>query len=373
MIKKLSFLVIFVCPTLAARAAILQTDAHLAASVQEFINGQPGSSSSDTAVHDPTNETLPILASANVVSTDLGGAVQALGQSFSAFADPTRLDQPDPEELALEAACYSNSTDFAYTVAASAEETRTIVFASPGSTVAPSEIQFQSDGTRLIQSTLFLNGAVLLWSNESAADLSALTANLVISIWREDFTSPLFGSSTLPAPIFSGSLNVDGSGSTSSVVAKVLVTQEATVDDLAALGVSDAAIEKLRTLAETGTLRIIILPPQQHTYNYRVTADEQFHLVALLDLRLHAIPGGTGVTATFGRPFQELADFIDQAIPGVNGKSLQSSLNKLVDARDVIQVPPPNSQTPFGSMCGALGMESFLLAGLFLAFCVRRA
>ncbi|MBI1825551.1 MAG: hypothetical protein HY287_16755, partial [Planctomycetes bacterium] len=255
-----------------ARAAILQTDAHLTASVQEFISGQPGSSSGDSADHDPTNQTLPILASANLVSTDLNGTVQALGQSFSAFADPTRLDQPDPEELALEAACYSNSADFAYAVATSAEEVRTVVFASPGSTVAPSEIQFQANGTRRIQSTIFLNGAILLWSTDAPENGRSLSALMGIEITRNDSAKPLFV----------GSLQVNGSDNASAVKAHVLVTEEATVDDLAALGVSEAAIEKLRALAESGTLRIIILPPQQHTYNYRVTADEQFQLTAQL-------------------------------------------------------------------------------------------
>jgi len=92
----------------------------------------------------------------------------ALGEAFGEFADPTRLDQPNPEEFALEVAGYSNVESVSYSVRSSAIESRTVVFTTEGNALAPVEIDFDADGTREVESTVFMSGAIILWSAEQA-------------------------------------------------------------------------------------------------------------------------------------------------------------------------------------------------------------
>ena len=119
-----------------AVAAIISFDARVATTVQELMDGEPASvSSDDTQLADDASN-LPLLALADLNSTDLDGVLVSVGQGFSEFRDPTRLDQPNPEEFALEAGCYSNAESVSYLVTASAVEERTIVFTTAGSPLA---------------------------------------------------------------------------------------------------------------------------------------------------------------------------------------------------------------------------------------------
>ena len=74
-----------------------------------------------------------------------------------------------------------------------------------------------------------------------------------------------------------------------------------------------------------------------------------------------------------GRPFSELADFIEEAIDGVNGTAIETSMNRLIETRDVGVIAPNPGRPTLGAMCGAFGAELYaamMCLGL-LAFCGR--
>lgn len=351
----------------SAPAAIIDIDATVSTTVQELIDGSPASVSSDENQLNDGSSALPMRASGDLTSTDLQGALVSMGQSFSEFSDPARLDQPNPEEFALEVAAYSNSDSIAYSATSSATESRTVVFTTPGSTVAPPEIDFGLGLTQRIESRVFLNGAVLLWSTTLDASLEDTQAEFDITVTRDDTGAVLFETSLTVVGGTTGDVEVDTEGG--------IRFELLSLDDLADEGIDADTIAVLQGVERDGTLFVVAIPPQQHVYRYTVRADEPVVLTAQLNARIRSGPGGTGVAAAFGAPFANLANFVSEGLPGVNGEAVERSLNAATASReiglvgdgDVINIggnimpnPPP--------LCGILGIEwaALSLVGIFL-------
>lgn len=350
-----------------ASAAIIGIDGAVSTTVQELIDGVPGSVSSDSDQFDGDSASLPLAASGNLVSTDLEGVLVLMGQGFSGFSDPTRLDQPNPEEFALEVACYSNAESVAYSVRSSAEELRTVVFTRPGSTLAPSEINFGIGSTATVESRIFLSGAVIFWTTESGQDLDDMLSELRVTVTRDDTNATLFETTLTVA-----GENADEVRPTATGPIRFEVVD---LDDLRNEGVDEDTISILEEVDREGTLIVLVIPPQEHAYTYRVTADESFVLRAELEARVRNTPGGTGVAAVLGRPFQNLADFIEHGLPGVDGRALQKSINSMTAAREIGIVPTDESsaRTSGSRLCGAFGFEGVALAALALFVTLGRS
>jgi hypothetical protein len=306
----------------------------------------------------PPGGLLPITAVSQLDSTDLDGALIGQAQSFSEVADPARLDQPNPEDLALEAGCYANGSDVSYDVASAATENRDVVdvvFVRTSRPGVPREIEFGPDGTAEIRSRVFLSGAILLWSTQEDTDLTAVVAEVLLSVTKDAESESLFEA------------GVSVSGSSAPELVGPLGTRELSVDDLADYGLDEASTETLRNVAETGALRIVAIPTQSHRYSYVVAADEEFVLAARLTIALRNAPGGTGAAAVLGRPFSNLADFVEQAIGGVDGASLERSLNKAIESGAV-----DPSIDPGIHLCGNIGAELALMPAPLAFLRVRR-
>ena len=138
------------------------------------------------------------------------------------------------------------------------------------------------------------------------------------------------------------------------------------------LGLDDATLTVLQQVEAVGSLLVVVIPPQEHAYRYVITADEELTLNASLEVRVRNAPGGTGVAAVLGRPFQDLADFIERGLPGVDGESLQRSLNKATTSRELGLVPPTDTvrAIPTPRLCGAGGV---LIIGLIFLLGIMRA
>jgi len=82
------------------------------------------------------------------------------------------------------------------------------------------------------------------------------------------------------------------------------------------------------------------------------------------------------VAATLGRPFENLADFIENALPGVDGAVLQRSVNELTAERALGVIPSEDPSTggnePDRSLCGAMGSGGLALFGLSLCLMLVR-
>jgi len=340
----------------------LGTRATVATTVQELINADPGSVNNDREEASIEPGELPLVVSADLTSTDLNGMLVSLGQGFSVFADPARLDQANPEEFALEAACYSDSESVSYSVTSRAVEDRTVLFARAGNQSAPPEIAFPLSGVRTVESRIFLSGAVVCWSKTPGKSLIDLLADLQITVTRGSAETPLFRTTLV--------LNGTEDGTVAPTRTGPIRFEIVDLAELESLGVDADSMAVLRRVAEDGTLVVVVVPPQEHAYRYSVRADERFVLTATLEARIRNAPGGTGVAAVLGRPFEDLADFIDLGLPGVEGVALERSINAAASARTlglVSEAPPPRASAG-GGMCGAFGMEAtvMLSLGLFL-------
>jgi hypothetical protein len=339
--------------------AIVRTQARVETTVQELIDGAPGSVNADDGEFTADAADLPLSASATLTSTDLDGALVSLGQGFSEFADPARLDLPNPEEFALEVACYSNAESISYSVTSLADETRTVLFTRPGDPRAPPEIIFGLRSTQQVESRVFLSGAVVLWSTNAEANLDELRAELTVTVTRE-------GAAT---PIFETTLTVDGDDETPSATGPIRFDR-VDLSELETLGLDEATLTVLQQVEAVGSLLVVVIPPQEHAYRYVVTADEELTLNAGLEVRVRNAPSGTGVAAVLGRPFQDLADFIERGLPGVNGEVVQRSLNHAAARRAMGLVSNTLPTPPAPCLCGAGGAA---MIGLIFLLGLMRA
>ena len=176
------------------------------------------------------------------------------------------------------------------------------------------------------------------------------------------------------ATLFETTLAVagDGLGDVETTTDGPILFEIVSLDDLVDEGVDDDTISILERVEAEGALVVVVIPPQEHTYRYRVTADEPLVLRAELNARAGNIPGGTGVAATWGGPFENLADFIEHGLPGVNGVAVERSLNAATASREIGLVDAADSsstaQTPASRLCGIFGIEwaAVLAVGLFM-------
>jgi len=348
----------------SAPAAIIDIYASVSTTVQELIDGSPGSVSSDDDELNLDSSNLPLLAFSDLMSTDLEGALVSMAQGFSEFTDPTISNQPNPEEFALEVAAYSNEDAIGYSATGSATESRTIIFTTEGSSIAPPEIDFNILNTQTVESRIFLSGAVLLWSTAPGASFDQTQAEFDVTVTRDDTAAILFQTTVTIVGGADGDTDVTTDGP--------IQFEQLTLDDLAAEGVDAETLAILQSVDQDGTLVILVVPPQEHAYRYTVRADESLVLTAELEARIRTGPGGTGVAAAFGAPFANLADFIEEGLPGVDGSVVQRSLNTATSARDIGLVTGADAadQTPIGRLCGVFGIEwaAMALIGVFMRF-----
>jgi len=326
------------------RGEIVSTSATVSAIAQERIGGEPASVTSTSDELAPDGSNLPFGATAELSSTDLGGALIAQGAAFSEFMDPARLDQPNPEEFAIEAACNSNGSDVSYFVGSVAIETRRIRFGA-------GEVDFSTGGSREVSSTIFLSGALLVWVQAGAGELDGLSGEVDITVTRDGDES-LFSSTV--------ELSSDGAGGVATTTNGPVTVRAVSVAELGAFGLDAASVETLQAVESGGTLTVLILPEQQHDYTHTVEEDREYVLSATFLASLTNAPGGTGIAAVIGRPFANIAAFVEEGLPGTNGSSLQSSINKAIATQSA---GDGGSGTGSGFLCGAFGLEALAMLG----------
>lgn len=347
------------CTSGSIQAAVVNTTGSVETVIQELVDGFPASTTTAEDELNPDQTNFPLIASGQLSSTDLDGQILSLGQGLSEFNDPSRLNQPNPETIALEVACYSNSSDVSYIVTGNSRETRTVLFAGPGNTNLQQEIQFRDDMTREIESQFFLNGAVMLWSTDDDDDLQGLLADLVVTITNENTNTVLF-ETTL-------TVDLNNDGELRTFTTGPIQLSAVDINNFLANSVDPQSAGILQGVAQTGTLIILIIPQQSHTYSYTVTADQSLALTVNLDVIVRNVPGGTGIAATFGRPFSNLASFIQDGLPGVIGDEVQKSINDAILQSEAGLGDKPENQTlPAMPLCGVLGME-MMIFGLFFS------
>lgn len=333
----------------ATDAAIIGGTLTVSTLVQEMIGGAPASTTLDDGTSDLVTGPLPVVATGELTSTDLEGTLVSQGRGLSELADPTRLDQTNPEEFRLEGACYSNADNVGYVVNAKGTQRREVIFTTPGNPLGDPEIDFGADGTREVAGSVFLSGAVLVWSTRSPQDLTGLQGDLRITVVRDDI-EPLFATSLTIGTDENGQVAVETDGP--------LVITTLTLDDLADTGLLDeTTLNTLTALHETGLLTVLAIEAQSHEYTYVVSADVAFSLTAEMVIDLRAPPGGIGIAATLGGPFEDLATFVGDGLADVSGVSVERAINA---GAGLTVIDEPGSRSPSLLPCGAFGMEALV-------------
>lgn len=356
----------FVCMAFAssATATVINTSASITTSVQELTGGVAGSVTNDNAQSVADLSNLPLLASGSLTSTDLNGVLVSRGQAFGEFVDPTRLDQPNPEEFGLEVASFSNSDSVVYSVDSLVEELRTVIFTTAGNPIAAPEINFGLFGTQTIESRIFFSGAVVFWATQPNVDLTDMLGEVQIVVTRNDTGATLFTTTLSVAGQPGGAVNAGAQGPLQFEIVEL--------SELATLGINGQSLALLEGLERDGSFVVVVIPEQEHRYRYTVTADVPLVLRARFSARVLNKPGGTGVAVVLGRPFDNLAGFIGDALPGVNGAAMQRAVNDATASRTIGLVQSAATSTR-GSACGAFGLESAVLLGMLLFLGIVRS
>jgi len=360
------FLSLWFLPVMAG-AELLRFDAVLETRVQEFVAGQPLSFDQAFEEFEVTSAELPLGVAANLVSPGAIDTLAAQGRGLADFFEPRIAPGENPAELALEADCVSLDSNISYQVTASTVETRTISFTRL-------ELAPAGNADREVESSIFLSGAVFVWSQEPGMDLTGLDGEMLLTVEQIRSLEDAEGEEPVEETktVFSTSIGVRGGphGALEPLaeggVSFVFGGPEILLD---AVG-SDSALD--RYLDVMGTVRVLLVPEQEFRYRYHAVAEEEFRLQAAMSVEVANLPDGTGVSAVFGRPFDSLADMIDAAFLDVEGKTIQSAVN-LAQAK--AQAPtgphPPGAAraaaAPPARLCGTMGAGGVALLLLLSA------
>jgi hypothetical protein len=338
---------------LPAGAAITEITASVEAGVVEFVDGEAASMDEAVRSFPDVMPTLPVEALAGLgdFAGDLGLDFGA--RAIAAFADPTQSEDPNPAELGCETVAYSLDPSTAFTATAETVERRSVVLTAD-------DLSVGADGRRnLVFSTAFIEGAALLWTDDAERDLTGAFATFEFSIVQISST----GQETV---VFEAELTLTGEAAGEAGVQRSS-TLDATFggpEVLAGVGGPDTQ-DVVAALADIGRVHVVLAPSQSVEYAYFATAGEQFTLRAEVRCTSQNLPEGTGAAAVFGRAFSGLgfamAPFTDQA----KAAAIEVVVNR------GFRSAQRNGGTNTPALCGALGLESLLLA--FAGLCgIRR-
>ena len=328
-----------------AEGEILRIDAKIECEVQEYAGDEPFDFDSAFEEFRITDEELPIEVVSDLTKIDPNGALKAQARSISNFADPTRFPRnPNPQEFALEADCFSLDSRVRHEAFAAASETRLVRFSAE-------ELLNPPGGKAAVRSRFFLGGAIVIWSADFSRDLTGVLAGLNVTVEQQRGEAD-------PVTVFNASVTADGAADgqvevDSTKVTVIFSPLQTLVESFPALfgGLEEA-------FAQFGNIQLIIIPDQDIGYEYPVDVGEEFLLTARLEVETRNLPDGVGVSAVFGRPFASLANIIDGVGKRSTGTPIQDTVNFLQRTKSASQ-----SQPAF-IFCAPLGIESLL--GVFM-------
>ncbi len=340
----------------AANAVVIELSAESNSVVRLFINGVEDSSDDAIEIFGPDSGVeLPILTTAELDNFSGTDVLDARGVAIGSFDDPTRETVGrNPEEIAIEADCFSGNGQAAFELTSSVVEQRVIRFTSQ-------ELGNPAGGSELVQSAFFPSGAIFAWSLDGERDLTGLSAEVSFVVRRltvdgegqeEDSTILLNQSVSL-----TGGPNGSIEGTSSAGILALFF-------DL--VGLPDALGLPLGDVSAVESSRIAIIPETQSLpYEYTGTVDEDFVLEAVVTVQVVNLPGETGVVAVFGRPLDEAANIIALALEEETAKAIQARINRAIKTAQ----PDGSFEAPNNAAtvpCGMFGVET--LALLLLGF-----
>lgn len=308
------------------------------ASVQEFRGGL--ARDSDLAFDSfPDLAPFPVQVLARLKAIEPG--YLAAAAVAAQFADPTELDQPNPEEFAVNLALNSEQGDVRYDASVILLETRDIVF-NPGE-ISPESAA--GDETQLI-GKLFIDGALAIVAPEATVDLTGQSVLLRVRVTRL--------AAGQEQTVYSGAVELRGepAGQVGVGAEGAFPVNQLILSDLGGV------------VGQPSLFRLLVMPNLEINYAYAATIGEPFQLTARLEIEASNVPGA-GVAAVIGSATNAL-DLVLQLTQGVDqARKLTSAL--------ALERAAPTGQPAFAAdaalplpLCGVLGVGpmGLLLAGL---------
>jgi len=325
-----------------AVAEITSYSASLQADVVQFVGGDASSTDNSVETFPETASELPIEALAGLDNFSGELELDRGGRAVASFEDPTLSESANPMELGVEAIAYSGDPDIAYEATSSTVESRDIELSTEELAVATNGIP------NLVISTVFINGALLIWTDDAERDLTGVVAEFEFVVIHDTSTG---GELT----VFESEATVRGEpdGVVRLVNSTILEVELGGPELLE--GVTDAETQALiEALNAAGRLHVAVLPTQSIQYLYFARAGAAFGLRAEARARAVNLPAGTGAAAVFGRSFTGLSTALVPFVGQPKATETQSAVNRAI--RVTAPVDPQ-----LGPLCGVFGLETPLL------------
>ncbi len=347
---------LFLIPS-AAQGIVRELSADISSNIQEFVNDAAESSDQATENSGVGGLEPPIQTRANLETLDDVGNTVARAIAVSEFRDPTEGGGGrNPEEISVEADCFSNDATTRYDLDSTVTETRIVVLSA-------SELN-NPIGSRTVRSIFTASGAIFAWSLDADRDLTGLSGQLSIAVRRIDADG-------IETTLVDESVAITGGpdGGFTGQNSSGLLVFFGDLDILPDTGEAGFGDVNLDAIAAS---RVGIILQQNINYEYDAVADEEFTLVATVTTSVSNLPDGTGVVAVFGRPFDDVLEIIEIGIPADSARVLEARLNKAIT--DFKAADPPLSANTTSPLCGVLGFEMIpmLMGGFMLCGTSRR-
>lgn len=342
----------------SARGVVTNLSADLRSQVLLLVGGSVESSDEALESFGDTGLTLPISTRAILDFVEADGTLVGRGVAVADFADPTQLTLTrNPEEFGLEADCFSGGVSTCE-LDSSAVERRKVMFTA-------AELGNPIGGTQTVRSAFFPSGAIFLWSLDDERDLTGLSAEFTFNV-RQIIPAQVEGEENVEVVLLNEEVTLRGGpdGTVVGTSPASLVVLFGGIDVLP--GISSLVPADAGALA---VAQVAIIPDllgsQQIAYEYEVTVGVEYEIVATVSIHVDTLPHGTGVSAVFGRPFDEAVDIISLGIPENGAKVIQDGLNLAMK-----QYPSNYLRlvSPSMGMCGVVGFEMVPLAALTMTF-----
>ncbi len=327
-------LAILLGTAVAAQAELTSISGSVYAGVQEIAMGSPGGTATASDSYPDPSANLPLQVVARLFAANDEAAAAVAAQ----FADPRDLNQPNPEEFALNVALLSTTPNIRYTATTYAQEVRGVLFTQ-------SEFPLREEGESVpLLGQLFVDGALAVFSPASATDLTGAEVTLRITIVMQ-----------VPGQdeqqLFAGTVGLTGGPA-------------GRVERVAAGGFPTATLihENLGPYIDDFALfEVLILPRLTIVYAYTATIGQEFDLVARVEVMAENAAGEVGVAAVIGSP----VDAIQEVIATVSGEAVAGKTLALLQQKRADPTGEPafavRSPVPgFLPGCGLFGIEGLL-------------
>jgi len=334
------------CPAHKVLGEVLDITAAITSEARELTGGEQTGMDTSIEQFPETSPVLPMHVFAALGDLVEGPPSEHGARGLADFDEPMLEAGVNPAELGLEAACFSLDVSVDHEVESRAEESRQIVLES-------ADLRPVGVGARNAQSTLYISGAVLMWADDTLEDLSELASTLSVHVFqtRADSTEETLLEINM-------ALRGTPDGSVHLTDNELLETMLGDAELITSL-LGDEFADAVEALESLGRVHVLLIPEQTVEYRYAVEAGEPFALRLETAVRVAETPGGSGVAAVFGRPFQAIPDALPPRLsPRTTGR-IQNALNEAARVRSAVGGQMPDPSAP---LCGAMGVEMILLS-----------